>query len=397
MKILTISTLYPNNIDHKHGIFVENRLCKLREKFTELESVVIAPVPWLPSFLKGVGDYEKFSGILKEETRNGVKIYHPKYIVIPKIGMLLTPFFMAFTLVMTIRRLKKKGMTFDLIDGHYFYPDGVAIAIANIFLKIPFVCTSRGTDINLIPKEYFPRKLIQYVFSKSKHMMAVCQALKDEMVALGANNEKVTVLRNGVDLEKFKFSDESEQKVLKEKYELAGKVILSVGGLVERKGHHLIIEAISKIEDVTLIIIGDGPDLKRLQQLVTDLALKERVIFTGALQQEPLVDYYGLADAMVLASSREGWANVLLESMSCGTPVVATKVWGTPEVVTTVDAGVLVERNVEQIKYGILNVLSTTRSRISTRQHAEKFTWDSTSEGQMNIFKKIIMDTNYSD
>ncbi len=382
-------------MDQKHGIFVENRLCKLREKFSEIESAVIAPVPWLPSFVKGVGGYEKFKGVSEEEVRNGIKIYHPKYIVIPKIGMLLTPFFLAFTLVMTIRRLEKKGMIFDLIDGHYFYPDGVAIAVANIFIKIPFVCTSRGTDINLIPKDYFPRKLIQYVFSKSKHMMAVCQALKDEMVAIGADEQKVTVLRNGVDVEKFKFIDENAQKKLKEKYELIGKVILSVGGLVERKGHHLIIKAITEIEDVTLIIIGDGPDLRILKRLVTDLELEERVLFTGALQQEALIEYYGLADLMVLASSREGWANVLLESMSCGTPVVATKVWGTPEVVTSIDAGILVERNIEGIRDGIVDVLNAPKTRITTRLHAEKFTWDSTSDGQFKIFQKIIENTNH--
>ncbi|SIS47655.1 glycosyltransferase family 4 protein [Neptunomonas antarctica] len=390
MKILTISTLYPNNIDHKHGIFVENRLRKLRERHPAIESVVIAPVPWLPSFIKGIEEYEKYRGISKEETRNGIKIYHPRYLVVPKIGMLLTPFFMAISLVLAVRQLKKDGFVFDLIDGHYFYPDGVAIAIAHIFLKIPFVCTARGTDINLIPKQYLPKKLIQYVFRKSEHLMAVCQALKDEMVAIGADENKITVLRNGIDLEKFKFSDDNEQSKLKDKYGLTGKVILSVGGLVERKGHYLVIEAIASIEGATLIIIGDGVDLKDLKQQVTDLKLEERVIFTGALQQEALIEYYGLADAMVLASSREGWANVLLESMSCGSPVVATKVWGTPEVVTSRDAGILVDRSVESIRSAIVDIFDTPRSRVSTRSHAEKFTWDSTSDGQFEIFKDKI-------
>ncbi|MDN4504258.1 glycosyltransferase family 4 protein [Alteromonadaceae bacterium BrNp21-10] len=389
MNILTISSLYPNNIDFKHGVFVETRLRHLLNDFPDIQASVIAPVPWFPFSSSFFGEYAKYAGVLPVEERHGITIYHPRYIVIPKVGMYLTPIFMRWAIAKIIKQLKNKGIKIDLIDGHYFYPDGVAIASVAEKYRIPFTCTARGTDINLIPQNPKAKKMIQRVFSQAAHMITVCQALKDEMLKLGAPEDKVTTLRNGVDLQLFKASSEIRQQELKVELDITGKLVMSVGWLIERKGHYLVIDAILRLPDVTLVIAGDGPDHDKLQMQINKAGLFERVKLLGALPQPELNKWLMAADVNVLASSREGWANVLLESMASGTPVVATNVWGTPEVVTKPEAGVLVEREVESIAKGIQTLLAHPPARADTRQYAEQFDWMATSLGQKNIFSKV--------
>lgn len=389
MKIITISSLYPNDRDFKHGVFVETRLKHLRKAYPEIKATVIAPVPWFPFKAKCFGEYSRFAGVNYQEERNGVTVYHPKYLVIPKIGMTLTPWLMARSIKKCLKKLVAQGQHFDVIDGHYFYPDGVAIAQVAEEFNLPFTCTARGTDINLIPQVAKPRKMIQQVFQKATHMMSVCKALKDEMVTLGADENNVSVLRNGVDLSLFQASTNQEQISKRQALVKDKKLILSVGWLIARKGHYLVIEAIKNLPDCHLMIAGDGPDKAKLLAQVEQLGLSERVSFLGALPQAQLSEYYQSADALVLASSREGWANVLLEAMASGTPVVAANIWGTPEVVADETAGVLVERNAPAIANGIEQLLAKNLDRMATRTYAEQFSWQETSDKQFEIFNSI--------
>ncbi len=248
--------------------------------------------------------------------------------------------------------------------------------------------TARGTDISLIPEFPIPRYMIRWASSRAKALVAVCQALKNELVSLGAPGNKITVLRNGVDLTVFAPPDNRE--VLRESLGLSGKVILSVGNLVKLKGHDLIIRALAGLPDVTLLIAGTGSEKMNLMNLAQTEKVTDRVIFLGNIPHSELSRYYGAADLLVLASSREGWANVLLESMACGTPVVATNVWGTPEVVTVYESGLLVKnRTPEDIAAAISCLLLNYPDRVETRRYAEKFSWDETSEGIYNLFLNV--------
>lgn len=293
------------------------------------------------------------------------------------------------------RQLQEQGFDFDVIDGHYFYPDGVAIEQAATRLGKPFTVTARGTDINLIPKYPAPKKAIQTVLQKSGHNMAVCEALRQTMIALGAAPNSVTTLRNGVDLTLFPFADTAKQADLRQQLKLPSHqpVVLSVGHLIERKGHHLVIDAMKNVPDAVLVIAGSGPEEKALRKQVHNNGLASRISFVGSVSQKELAQYYGAANALVLASSREGWANVLLESMACGTPVVASNIWGTPEVVRTADAGLLVERTPEAIAAGMNALLTSPPLRSDTRRYAEQFDWLSTSQGQHAIFSSLISKT----
>ncbi len=384
MNILTITTLYPNEKQFRHGVFIETRLRHLVET-GKVKAKVIAPVPWFPFKSERFKQYAVYADVPRVEQRNGLDIYHPRYLVIPKIGMLMTPFFMAISIYREIKTLQKR-QAFDLIDAHYFYPDGVAVALANKVLKIPFIISARGTDINLIPQYKLPRKMILWAAEQAEASVTVCKALKDSMVQMGAEEKKIHVYRNGVDLELFKLLDKSQ---CREKYKLYKKTLVSVGHLIERKGHHLIIEAMTSLPDYQLLIVGGGEEEKSLKKLVKQLNLCDQVRFLGEKKQKELTEIYNAADAMVLASSREGWANVLLESMACGTPVVATDIWGTPEVVQNQDAGVLVKRTSESIVEGVNQLFNNYPTRIQTRKYAEQFSWDSTTEGLLKLFSEV--------
>lgn len=392
MKILTVSTLFPYENNPKHGIFVETRLRHLMQHYPDIEAKVIAPIPYFPFTHPVFGSYAQNAKAPSFEVRYGIDVYHPRYLVVPKIGMTLTPVTLASTIYKQAKEIIASGYDFDLIDGHYFYPDGVAIEMVAKKLGKPFTVTARGTDINLIPQFNKPKKQIQHVLKNSNHNVAVCEALRQEMINLGAEPEKVTTLRNGVDLELFSFSDEARQQQLRQQLRLPTQqpIIISTGHLIERKGHHLVIEAISQIPNGLLLIAGDGPEKKKLGNLVKKLGLEKRVIFLGSISQKELAQYYGASDVLVLASSREGWANVLLEAMACGTPVVATNIWGTPEVVTSKEAGVLVERKSSDIKRGLIEAISNKIIRSDTRKYAEYFSWEDTINKKQQLFKSII-------
>jgi len=384
MNILTITTLYPNKKQFRHGVFIETRLRHLIQT-GKIKARVVAPVPWFPFTGDLFKQYAVYADVPKLEVRHGIDIYHPRYLVIPKIGMLLTPFFMALSLYWQVKTLQKQ-QKIDLIDAHYFYPDGVAVALVNKILRIPFIISARGTDINLIPEYNLPRKMILWAAKQAKANVTVCKALKASMVEMGANADKIHVYRNGVDLELFKLLDKPK---CRDKYQLKKKTLVSVGHLIERKGHHLIIEAMQFLPDYELLIVGGGEKDVELKKLVKQLNLQDKVNFLGEKKQQELTEIYNAADAMVLASSREGWANVLLESMACGTPVVATDIWGTPEVVQNQDAGILVKRTAEDIAKGVKSLFSNYPARSDTRKYAEQFSWESTTQGLLKLFKVV--------
>lgn len=389
MRLLTFTTLYPNTTRPHHGVFVETRLRHLL-KSGEVRSRVIAPVPWFPFRHERFGPYGQLARIPSGEERHGIAISHPRYPLLPKIGMTSAPLSLAAFSRGEIARLRREGYDFDLIDAHYFYPDGVAAALLARWFDRPLVITARGTDINLIPRYRLPRRMIQWAAREAAALITVCQALKDALIELGVPGEKITVLRNGVDLERFAPVDRREARA---KLGLNRPTLLSVGYLIERKGHHIAIESLRELPEYELLIVGEGEERVSLENLARTLGVAERVRFLGVIPQGNLNLYYGAADALVLASSREGWANVLLESMACGTPVVATRSWGTPEVVTAPEAGVLMEeRSTVALVRAVRQLFARYPDRAATRRYAERFGWEATTQGQTRLLASLLHD-----
>jgi teichuronic acid biosynthesis glycosyltransferase TuaC len=388
IRTLLFSTLYPSSERPNHGIFVETRLRELL-KSGQVETRVVAPVPWFPSRHPRFGERAKMAATPAYEERNGLQVWHPRYALPPKIGMNIAPWTLAWGARATVAKLIRDGFDFDLIDAHYYYPDGVAAAMLSRWFNKPFLITARGTDLNLIPQHAWPRKLIEKTAQAASASIGVCAALMDELYKLGAERDKLHVMRNGVDLERFLPLDKT---AMRQKLGLPqGPVLLSVGHLIARKGHDVAIDAVARLPHATLVVIGEGEERTRLQQQVARLGIGDRVRFTGAIPNTHLASWYSAADVLILASSREGWANVLLESMACGTPVVASRIWGTPEVVQNDVAGRLVdERSGAAFAPVIAGLLEDAPPREAVRRYAEGFAWGQTTEAQLALFRSTL-------
>lgn len=381
MKILTFSTLFPNSEKPGHGIFVETRLRHLVAS-GQVQSRVVAPIPWFPSTNPRYGNYARFAKAPRHEVRHGIAVAHPRYPVLPKVGMSIAPFLLAQAVKPAIGRLIDEGYDFDLIDAHYFYPDGVAAAMLARHFNKPLVITARGSDITLFPSYALPRRQILWAARRADAIITVCNALRDEVVAMGIEADRVVSLRNGVDLELFRPTERKANPMF---------TLLAVGHLVPVKAQDLIIGALPLLPDVRLVLAGDGPDRAKLENLARELNVTDRVTFLGAVPQAQLRAHYGAADALVLSSSREGWANVLLEAMACGTPVVASRVYGTPEVVAAPEAGVLMrERSYQGVADAVNALRANYPDRAATRRYAERFSWDDTTEGQIRLFESVL-------
>ena len=387
LRVLTFTTLYPNEAMPSFAMFVEQRLRHLMAS-GEVDARVVAPVPWFPFKCDRFGAYGRFARVPRHETRHGLSLSHPRYLVVPKIGMALTSKTLYRAAARAIERLIAGGFDFDLIDAHYLYPDGVSAAMLARKFKKPVVLTARGTDVNVIAKMPGPGRMVMDALNVADGVVTVSAALRDALIGLGADSSKITVIRNGVDTTLFR---ETEREETRPKFGLEGRVLASVGNLVSLKGHDLVIRALAELPNTSLIIAGGGPLRGDLERLAKETGVSDRVRFLGAVPQSELPGIYSAADALVLASSNEGLPNVIMEAIACGTPVIATKVGGIPEIITSREAGVLLdERNEKAIVEAVKALWASPPERSVTRALAEKFQWSETTAAQLKLFREIL-------
>ncbi len=387
LRLLTFSTLFPDSERPNHGIFVENRLRHLVGT-GEATSTVLAPVPFFPFCSRRFGEWGRLARVPPREERHGLTVHHPRYPVLPRVGMSLAPVLLYAASRRALARLMAGGLAFDVIDAHYVYPDGVAAVWLGRHFGKPVVITGRGSDLTELPDYRVPGWFIRWALAEADGLIGVSAALRERMVALGAEPSRAMTLRNGVDTSAFHPVDREQARTA---LGLTGPALVSVGSLIERKGHRRTIEAMADLPEFTLLIVGEGPERAALEALIARLGLGERVRLLGVRPHAELPQVYGAADASVLASSREGWANVLLESMACGTPVVASNIPGNPEVVQEWAAGLVVEQNTATgIAAGVRRLFADPPARAATRAYAERFSWDETSAGQLALFRRVL-------
>lgn len=395
LRLLTLSTLYPNAALPNHGIFVETRLAHL-VAHEDVETRIVAPVPYFPPLPERVaaafGRWGRYAGVPRTESRRGLKILHPRYPVIPRVTSALTPRAVYHAYAAGHDVLARQGFAADLIDAHYLYPDGVAAIWLARRLGLPAVLTARGSDVTEWPDFPGPARLIRAAIRDADALIAVSDALAERLRTMGANPDRVTTLRNGVDTSLFRPVDRDTAR-----HDLGRDrpYIASVGHLIPRKGHDLAIRALSILHsrgrpELDLLIIGEGPELRSLRELAISLGLGDRVVFLGALPQARLCRVYSGAESLILASHREGWANVLLESMACGTPVVASPAMGNAEVVREPAAGRIAAANTpEALATALAGLLNAPPAREATRLYAERHGWREVSAGQMAVFNQV--------
>ncbi len=391
--LLTFSTLYPNASRPHHGVFVETRLRQLVGTGAA-RSTVLAPVPWCPDWVPERPGRTRSALIAPVEQRHGLVVHHPRYAAIPRVGMTAAPALLAASALGWLRGLAPAQRAgFHLVDAHYVYPDGVAAVALARALGRPLVITARGSDVTQLPDYRLPRLMIRRTLRAADALIAVSAALGERLVSLGADPARVHVLRNGVDLALFRPPVDRAQARAVLGLGAAEPVLLSVGHLIERKGHDRVIAALTLLPDtVQLLVVGEGPLEAELRALAVRLGVASRVRFLGLQPPTALPAIYGAADLLVLASSREGWANVLLEAMACGTPVVASPIPGNGEVVRSAAAGLIAEANTpDGLAAAIGRLLADGPDRAAVRAYAGEFGWEAVSAGQMRAFRQAAL------
>ena len=391
VKILLLSALFPHEGEPTLGIFVRNRLEYLVQD-EQVEATVIAPVPWFPFKSRIFGAYGRAAQARCKVIWNNIEIYHPRYLVIPKVGMLITPMMMAWSVKRLIRKLKAKGIEFDLIDAHYLYPDSVAAAkVAKEFGK-PFLMTARGSDVTQIALMEHPRRMILSACEAAGHIVTVSQSLKERLGKMGVPQDKITSIRNGIDLEKFSPQMERRRQLRGSLSISQDKpVLLFAGWLIPRKRVDLVIAALALLPNFHGVIVGDGPLRQSLEKQAHTLNIQDRVVFVGQQTPSEMPAFFSMADVFCLPSEREGWANVMLEALACGTPVAARAVDGALELFNDVPYGRLVTGD-DPRSYAdaISALLKANLGREETRAFASRYGWEATSAAQMAVFKKIL-------
>jgi glycosyltransferase involved in cell wall biosynthesis len=387
VRILTFTTLYPSAVQPQHGIFVETRLIKLVESGA-VAARVLAPCPWFPLGSTRLGRYAIFARIPRQEIRYGLRVDHPRYPVLPKVGMNVAPLPLFAAALSSLRRQIREGVDFDLIDAHYFYPDGVAAVLLGRAVARPVVVTARGSDLNILARHPLPRRWIQWAARNADGLVAVSSALKQRLVELDIPAGRVRVLRNGVDLTRFRPHD---RIAVRQALGLVRPTLLAVGNLVALKRHTLMVEALARLPEFELVIVGEGPERGAIERAARQFDVAGRVRLLGRVPQDQLPQIYSAADFLLLVSAHEGWPNVLLESMACGTPVIVSDMEGVTDIVSSAEAGrVVANITPSRLADTIRDFAAARQSREPTRRFAEQFDWQSTTEGQIALFHEVL-------
>ena len=280
----------------------------------------------------------------------------------------------------------------DCIDSHFIYPDGMAAVLLGRWFQIPVIVSARGTDVNMYPKYRLIRPLIRWTLATADAVIAVSAALKQTLVDLGVAEDKIRVIPNGVDAQLFR-PVPRDQALQTLGLANSGPIIVSVGSLIPAKGHDLLIKAFGKLVSrhpgLRLYILGDGPEKRRLKRQINVLRLDEAVQLVGKRPNDELAHWFSVATVSCLLSAREGWPNVVTESLACGTPVVATPVGGVPEIIDSPDLGLLVKRTAEAAAEGLNSALAKQWNRDLISQEIRTRTWDDVAREVEEVIRSV--------
>jgi glycosyltransferase involved in cell wall biosynthesis len=380
VRLLTLTTLFPNASAPRHGVFIATRLRKLCDT-GRVSATVVAPVPWFP------GAYAAQRAVPARETVAGFDTAHPRYLNVPGVGMRLQPHALAMT---WLGHLEKRGLDasrFDIVDAHYFYPDGVAAARVARRLGLPLVISARGSDINVIGEMTFARRSMLEAAHSADALIAVSDALAQRMQAIGMPAQRIRVLRNGVDTALFHPADRTQARA---KLGLVDAPwVLGVGNLVPEKGFDLLIDAVAALPDVRLLVAGEGPLRNALVARARAVA-PGRVEFRDNMPQAQLRFAYAACNVLGLPSLREGWPNVVLEALACGTPVAAAAVGGVPEMLRADAPAIVVKSaNVAEWRLALGSLLGADLPPERVRHYALQFEWDDVVNRQCALYDQV--------
>ena len=392
-RLIVFSSLFPNAVQPTAGLFIRERMFRVGN---QLPIVVVSPKPWFP----GQGLIRLFRPHYRPmparmEIQSGVQVFFPRFLAIPGLFRGLDSLFMALGSYFTLCRLRKGG--YNLIDAHFAYPDGHAAVRLGRWLGLPVTVTLRGTEV---PQSRNPRLVpkLREVFRDADKIIAVSDSLLKLALSLGLVEERGQVVGNGVDSQRFTPVPRQDAR---DRFHLPeiGKALITVGGLVERKGFHRVIACMPELlkfhPDLHYLVVGgaspEGDMSQALKDQAAALSVADRVHFLGPIPPDDLKWPLSAADVFVLSTSNEGWANVLLEAMACGLPVVATDVGGNCEVVCLPELGTIVPLDEQPaLTLALDQALGRTWNTMALRAYAEANSWDNRVEILSDIFTHTL-------
>ena len=372
LRVVTLSTLFPHAVQPNFGVFVGAQTRALAAR-PGVEVRVVSPLPLPPAPLDRHPRYAALRELPLTEEWHGLPVARPRMRVIPGLSAPLNPWLLARAVRPVLAAWRREGFAFDVLDAEFFFPDGpAAIRLAREF-GVPCSIKARGADIHLWGRRAGTGAQLRRAGQAADGLLAVSAALARDMVALGMPAGRIGVHYTGCDLDRFQPRPRLAAKLA---LGVTGPLVVSLGALIPRKGHALVIEAMAEVPGATLLIAGAGPEAARLAALVARLGLTGRVRFLGNVPHAELPALLAAADVMALASASEGLANAWIEAMACGTPVVAPDVDGAREALDRPAAGrLLAERTPAAIAAAIRAILADPPAPGAVRRAAERFTW----------------------
>jgi glycosyltransferase involved in cell wall biosynthesis len=376
LRVLTLSTLFPDAGRPSFGVFVERQTLGLAT-LAAVEVVSGVGRPLWPLSLHP--HYAARAALPERERWKGMSVHLPRFRVLPRLGEAKAAQALARAALPLVREIAP-----EVIDAEFFWPDGVAAMHLARATGIPFSIKARGSDIHYWGVR--PKVLRQMVEASHEAggLLAVSEALKRDMAALGMPEDKIRVHYTGVDLDGFRPLDRA---VGKGALDVEGPLIVCAGALIPLKGQTLAIAALREIPGATLLLVGDGPERAALEAQAA--ALGPRVRFLGSRPHGELPSLLGAADLMVLPSEREGLANVWVEALACGTPILITDVGGAREVLDRPEAGRIVARDAGAIAAAARAMLAEPPAQDAVRRAAERFSWERNAAELLDHLSRI--------
>ena len=341
---LVLTNLFPNPVEPARGIFVLQETLRLRE-FYDLK--VMAPLPWVPRSLRENRRYAYHAAPMVEQCE-GLEIHHPRHLVIPRYFRFLYGPLLFLGLLPLARRMAKERKP-DFILAHYVFPDGYAAVKLGRMLGIPVIVKARGSDINLFTRTWMRRRMTLWTLRNSKCIVAVSRALKEKMISLGIDGERIEVVHNGLDTTRFHPSDRLACRA-RLGLEERPFTFLFIGYLRSLKGIFTMLQAFRAIPEMErrgarMIMIGEGELQDEAAVRIRRFGMSNQVRLVPPIKHDEVPEWIGACDCLLLPSMMEGYPNVLIEAMACGRPVIASRVGGIPEIVRDGRTGRLIEPN----------------------------------------------------
>lgn len=392
MRVLSISTLFPNPARPSFGVFVGNQMRAVVAR-GDIDLAMVSPLGLPPWPLSTRLPYARLRHIPAATDAMGLPVFYPRFTLIPKIGGDSNPRRIAAAVLPLARKLHATR-PFDLVDAQFFFPDGPAAAIVARELGLPLTIKSRGADIHYWGQR--PRALAQMLEAAQQAggLLAVSEALREDMIAMGMPDDRIVVHYTGLDREKFHPIGRAAARALVSAMPQLGIVhegplLVTPGALIPRKGQRLAIEALARLPDARLALAGIGEDEANLRALAKRLGVADRVQFLGLVGHDLLPHLLCAADVLVLPSASEGLANVWVEGLACGTPIVIPDIGGAREIVKDRSAGRIAPRSPQGIADAVRDILADPPAQADVAENVSRFSWSENAHKLVQFWKGV--------